>query len=113
MAVTPGCSFTEPTFAIHPAEMLGEPLRWTSKTFIPLSRINSWTGICCAQRHGTQSMRRAALYIISPGYMVKGKSKVKSQRSKVKSVSVRRVCAQTARAPATQLEADALLTFDF
>src|SRR5258708_19098399 len=83
MPVTPGCSFTEPTFAIHPAEMLGEPLRWTSRIFIPLSRINSWTGICCAHRHGTQSMRRAALYITFPGYMVKGKSKVKGQKSKV------------------------------
>src|SRR5712692_3970423 len=50
MPVTPECSFTEPTFAIHPAEMLGEPLRWTSRTFIPLSRISSWTGICCAPR---------------------------------------------------------------
>src|SRR5260370_4703673 len=61
MPVTPGCSFTEPTLAIQPAEMFGDPLRWTSSTFIRLSRRISCTGTRCAQavenRVHTRSIR--------------------------------------------------------
>src|SRR2546428_10942039 len=72
MPVTPGCSFTEPTLAIHPAETFGEPLRCTSSSFIPLSSRTSWTGTFCAQRDREQIKKRVARYITCLGYMGKG-----------------------------------------
>ena len=41
MPVIPGRSFTEPTLAIQPAEMLGSPRRGTMSTFSPFSSV--WT----------------------------------------------------------------------
>ena len=52
MPVKPECSFADPTLAIHPAATLGEPFRTTISTFMPLSRMTSWTGTFCAQTEG-------------------------------------------------------------
>jgi hypothetical protein len=52
MPVTPECSLTDPTLAIHPAATFGAPFRTTIKTFMPLSSMTSCTGTCCAQTQG-------------------------------------------------------------
>src|SRR5258706_6675365 len=71
MPVTPECSFTEPTLAIQPAEMFGEPLRWTSSTFIPLSRRISCTGTRCAQAAENSIHIRSVRYMIAYSSVLK------------------------------------------
>src|SRR5947209_2615313 len=53
----PGRSLTDPTLAIQPALILGDPLRGTMSSFMPLSSMNSRTWTCWAEAQAIQERR--------------------------------------------------------